>query len=223
MRGYTLKQLKQYSFEEINMLFDNTMESIRRFVPMESKGQAAVSKAGEGSSKSGESLKRSTKEELGHEQKVEEVIAQQEDVIAKQAEKESSKKAGGRLKRKTLKAREDKDKRQKKEDGSYKTYIFFSEMLNDFDREDLIVLYRLFNKKYASTRLGFDDLMLWGDMKIMFELDDDDDEVWKNHHSQELIEWKLYDSYGVYSLMLGEVSIHMLVEKKYLLPQDTLR
>ncbi|GJT56697.1 hypothetical protein Tco_0991751 [Tanacetum coccineum] len=38
-------------------------------------------------------------------------------------------------------------------DGSYKTYIFFSQMLNDFDREDLIMLYRLFNEKYASTRL----------------------------------------------------------------------
>ncbi|GJR96081.1 hypothetical protein Tco_0268255 [Tanacetum coccineum] len=106
-------------------------------------------------------------------------------------------------------------------DGSYKTYIFFSQMLNDFDREDLIVLYRLFNEKYASTRPGFDDLMLWGDMKVMFE-PNSDDAVWKNHNSQELIEWKLYDSCGVHSLMLGEVSIHMLVEKKYPLPQDTL-
>ncbi|GJS43226.1 hypothetical protein Tco_0568269 [Tanacetum coccineum] len=106
-------------------------------------------------------------------------------------------------------------------DGSYKTYIFFCEMLNDFDRKDLIVLYRLFNEKYASTRPGIDDLMLLRDMKIMFELDDDD-AVWKNHHSQELIEWKLYDSCGVHSLMLGEVSIYMLVEKKYPLPHDTL-
>ncbi|GKB81242.1 hypothetical protein Tco_0948137 [Tanacetum coccineum] len=58
-----------------------------------------------------------------------------------------------------------------KADGSYKTYIFFSEMLNDFDREDLLVLYILFNEKYASTGPGFDDLMLWVDMKIMFEPD----------------------------------------------------
>ncbi|GJY10108.1 retrotransposon protein, putative, ty3-gypsy subclass [Tanacetum coccineum] len=63
--------------------------------------------------------------------------------------------------------------------------------------------------------------MLWGDMKVMFE-PNSDDAVWKNHNSQELIEWKLYDSCGVHSLMLGEVSIHMLVEKKYPLPQDTL-
>ncbi|GJT05263.1 putative ribonuclease H-like domain-containing protein [Tanacetum coccineum] len=61
----------------------------------------------------------------------------------------------------------------------------------------------LINEKYTSTRPGFDDLVLWGDMKIMFE-PDGDDAVWKNHHSQELIEWKLYDSCGVHSLMLGE-------------------
>ncbi|GKB89398.1 hypothetical protein Tco_0961670 [Tanacetum coccineum] len=67
-------------------------------------------------------------------------------------------------------------------DRSYKTYIFFSQMLNDFDREDLIVLYRLFNEKYASTRSSFDDLMLWGDMKVMFE-PDSNDAVWKNHNS----------------------------------------
>nr|GEV04828.1 hypothetical protein [Tanacetum cinerariifolium] len=139
----------------------------------------------EGSSKEGKRLKRSAEKELGQEQKVEEEIAQQEDVVTKQAGKESFKKARGRLKRKTSKAREDKDKRQKKQDdpekltlleadGSYKTYIFFREMLNDFDREDQILLYKLFNKKCASTRPGFDDLIPWGDMKIMYEPDGDD-------------------------------------------------
>nr|GFB00775.1 hypothetical protein [Tanacetum cinerariifolium] len=39
--GYTLKQLKQYSSEEIKMLFDRTMESIRMFVPLESEGQGS--------------------------------------------------------------------------------------------------------------------------------------------------------------------------------------
>nr|GEV56518.1 hypothetical protein [Tanacetum cinerariifolium] len=63
--------------------------------------QITNSEAGEGSSKEGEILKRFVEEELRQEQKVEEVISQQEDVIAKQAEKESFKKAGGRLKRKT--------------------------------------------------------------------------------------------------------------------------
>nr|GEW02857.1 hypothetical protein [Tanacetum cinerariifolium] len=77
------------------MLFDHTMESIRNFVSMESKGQIVNSKEGEGSSKECESLKRSAEEELGQEQQkkqqVEEEIVQQEDVVAKQ--EESSKKA----------------------------------------------------------------------------------------------------------------------------------
>nr|GEU97346.1 reverse transcriptase domain-containing protein [Tanacetum cinerariifolium] len=65
--GYTLKQLKQYSLEKIKM-FDRTMESLRKFVPMESKGQIADSKARERSLKEGKSLKRPTEEELGQEQ-----------------------------------------------------------------------------------------------------------------------------------------------------------
>ncbi|GKB01351.1 hypothetical protein Tco_0829395, partial [Tanacetum coccineum] len=107
-------------------------------------------------------------------------------------------------------------------DGSYKTYTFFSKMLNDFDREDLILLYRLLNEKYASTRPGFLMTNDLGRSNRIMLIPDSDDEVWKNHQSQELIKWKLYDSCGVHPLMLGEVSIHMLVEKKYPLPQDTL-
>nr|GFA46996.1 hypothetical protein [Tanacetum cinerariifolium] len=65
---YTLKQLKQYSFKEIKMWIDRTMESIKKFVLMESEGQIVDSKAGEGSSKEGKSIKRPAEEELGQEQ-----------------------------------------------------------------------------------------------------------------------------------------------------------
>ncbi|GJV94308.1 hypothetical protein Tco_1545885 [Tanacetum coccineum] len=166
-------------------------------------------------------------------------------------------------------------------DGSLKNYKIFSDMLDDFDRQDVMDLYRLVQERYDTTSPKGYDLLLWGDLKILFESNVEDKiwkiqqdynliswrlfdsygihillmntgvaihmmiekkypltremlsrmlsrrlevdhEIWKNHHSQELIEWKLYDSCGVHSLMLGEVSIHMLVEKKYPLPQDTL-
>nr|GEZ09788.1 hypothetical protein [Tanacetum cinerariifolium] len=88
----------------------------------------------EGSSKEGESLKRHAEEELGQEQEDEEEIVQQEDVIAKQAEKESSKKAKRRLKIKTLKAREDKDKIQKKHDDLEKlTLIDYVEVISAYE------------------------------------------------------------------------------------------
>ncbi|GJT13403.1 hypothetical protein Tco_0860445 [Tanacetum coccineum] len=147
-------------------------------------------------------LKKKKKDEESSKQ-VEKETVQKEDVIPEQVVKESSRKAEVRLKRKASKARDDKDKRQKKQDDpeklmEYVEVISDSEevinvtplavkspiMLNDFDREDLIVL---FNEKYTSTRPGFDDLMLWGDMKIMFE-PDSDNAVWKDHNSQELIE-----------------------------------
>nr|GEW45892.1 hypothetical protein [Tanacetum cinerariifolium] len=88
------KEMMQISLdEEIAQRFyeEDTIDITRRFVPMESKGQAVDSKAGERSSKAGKSLKRSTEEELGQQQKVEEEISLQEDVVAKQDEKESSK------------------------------------------------------------------------------------------------------------------------------------
>ncbi|GJR39585.1 hypothetical protein Tco_1215269 [Tanacetum coccineum] len=250
--GYKQSHFKGLSYEDIRPIFERVWDQNHAFVPKDSEIEKEVMK------RSGFNLQqqpvveeKEKKKDAESSKQVEEETVQQEDVIVEQVMKESSKKAKGRLKRKAAKAREDKDKRQKKQDdpekltlmeyvevifdseevisviplavksliiswksyckedigyyeihmadGSYKTYILFNEMLNDFDREDLI-----------------------GDMKIMFE-PDGDDAVWKNHHSQELIEWKLYDSCGIHSLMLGEVSIHMLFKKKYPLQQDTLK
>ncbi|GJT12007.1 hypothetical protein Tco_0859049 [Tanacetum coccineum] len=45
-----------------------------------------------------------------------------------------------------------------------------NQMLKSFDREDLEDLYKLVKAKYESTRPVEDlDLLLWGDLKIMFE------------------------------------------------------
>ncbi|GJR83635.1 hypothetical protein Tco_0154420 [Tanacetum coccineum] len=145
---------------------------------------------------------------------IEKEVIKRSSFIQKQSTKEDKEKkkdeeSSKQVEEETVQKEDDKDKRQKKQDDPEKLMEFVKvisdseEMLNDFDREDLIVSYRLFNEKYASTRPGFDDLMLWGDMKVMFE-PNSNDAVWKNHNSQELIEWKLYDSCEVHSLMLGE-------------------
>ncbi|GJT86341.1 hypothetical protein Tco_1068058 [Tanacetum coccineum] len=67
-------------------------------------------------------------------------------------------------------------------DKSSKLYLIFSTMLKDFDREDLVELYKLVMNKYGSTRpeKGM-DLILWGDLKTMFEPHVEDD-VWKLQH-----------------------------------------
>ncbi|GJU31384.1 putative ribonuclease H-like domain-containing protein [Tanacetum coccineum] len=54
-------------------------------------------------------------------------------------------------------------------DGSLENYKIFSEMLNDFDRKDVMDLYRLVQERYDTTSPEGYNLLLWGDLKILFE------------------------------------------------------
>ncbi|GJS43033.1 hypothetical protein Tco_0568076 [Tanacetum coccineum] len=55
-------------------------------------------------------------------------------------------------------------------DGKSQMYMFFSQMLKSFDREDLEDLYKLVKAKYESTKpVEYLDLLLLGDLKTMFE------------------------------------------------------
>ncbi|GKA65702.1 hypothetical protein Tco_0765409 [Tanacetum coccineum] len=66
-------------------------------------------------------------------------------------------------------------------DGSSKMYLVFSHMLKSFDREDFETLWKLVKAKYGSTRPVEDlDLILWGDLKTMFE-PHVKDRVWRNY------------------------------------------
>ncbi|GJZ06791.1 hypothetical protein Tco_0540584 [Tanacetum coccineum] len=64
-------------------------------------------------------------------------------------------------------------------DGSYKMYKIFSEMLNDFDRQDLLDMYRLVTERFKTTRPKGSDRLLWGDLMTIFELSKED-ELWRN-------------------------------------------
>nr|GEV76600.1 hypothetical protein [Tanacetum cinerariifolium] len=82
-----------------------------------------------------------------------------------------------------------------KADGESQMYMVFSEMLKNFNSEDFKDLYKLVKAKYESTRLVEDlDLLLWGDLKSMFEPHVEDESI----------------------------HIYMLVEKKYPLTPPTL-
>ncbi|GKA77171.1 putative reverse transcriptase domain-containing protein [Tanacetum coccineum] len=61
MAGYTLQQLRGYSFDEIKTLFETTMRKVNTFVPIESEVDRAVLELASGS------LKRVAEEELDQE------------------------------------------------------------------------------------------------------------------------------------------------------------
>ncbi|GJT57794.1 hypothetical protein Tco_0992848 [Tanacetum coccineum] len=146
MANYKHSQLKNKSFEEIMMLFDNTMKWVDSFVPMDLE-------VVKGSKIQAEGINWKTH-----------ILA--EDKMYYQI----------------IKA-----------DRSAKFYKIFSAMLDDFDRQDVLDLYRL------------------------------EDEIWKAQQDYTLISWRLYDSCGVHLLLMDTViTIHMMVEKKYLLTQEML-
>ncbi|GJT39698.1 hypothetical protein Tco_0939563 [Tanacetum coccineum] len=94
--------------------------------------------------------------------------------------------------------------------------------LKVFTREDLEDLYKLVKAKYGSKRLVKDlDLVLWNDLKTMFE-PHVEDAIWRNQQGYKVLEWKLYDSCGVHSLMMQSMQIYMLVEKRYPLTPPTI-
>ncbi|GJY16353.1 hypothetical protein Tco_0386775 [Tanacetum coccineum] len=107
-------------------------------------------------------------------------------------------------------------------DGSLKNYKIFSEMLDDFDRQNVMDLHRLVEERYATSRPEGYDLMLWGDLKILFQTDEED-EVWKHQDEYNLISWRLFDSCGIHILLMENgIAIHMMIEKKYPLTQEML-
>ncbi|GJS81711.1 hypothetical protein Tco_0748252 [Tanacetum coccineum] len=107
-------------------------------------------------------------------------------------------------------------------DGSSKNYKIFSEMLDDFNRQDVMDLHRLVQERYDTTSPKGYDLLLWGDLKILFE-PNKDDEIWKNQQVYNLISWRLFDSCGIHILLMHNgIAIHMMIEKKYPLTQEML-
>ncbi|GKB24134.1 hypothetical protein Tco_0863535 [Tanacetum coccineum] len=88
-------------------------------------------------------------------------------------------------------------------------------MVSRFDRMDFLELHSLVMQRFETTTPEGIDLILWGDLKTMFEVNAVD-ELWKNQEDWILKSWNLYENCGSY-LMLEEcfycwLKILLLVE-----------
>ncbi|GJR83554.1 hypothetical protein Tco_0154339 [Tanacetum coccineum] len=205
MVGYKHNQLKNKSFDDIQKLFDKAMNRVNIFVDMDTElveGSENAKKQKVDDDKETIELK-SLMEVMPDEKEValdDIPLAVKSPRIVDWKVHEEGKKSYYQI----IWA-----------DGSSKMYLVFSRMLKSFDREDLETLYKLVNAKYGSTRPVEDlDLVLYGDLKTMFEPNVEDN-VWKNQSDYRVLDWKLYDSCRVHSLRKQNVHIHMLVEKRY--------
>ncbi|GJR02967.1 ribonuclease H-like domain-containing protein [Tanacetum coccineum] len=102
---------------------------------------------------------------------------------------------------------------------------FFSTLmtvLSVFDREDLDAVYKLVMDIYQDKIPEGFDKVLWGDLIVMFN-PEEQDEFWNSQHEWNIVSWKLHSSSGVHTLMTDEgLVIHMLIEKKYPLKMEIL-
>ncbi|GKD62805.1 hypothetical protein Tco_1300314 [Tanacetum coccineum] len=199
MAGHSYAQLKDKSFDEVQKLFEKHMKWINSFVPMEEdppleKVQKDVSseKKAKGSSRKKsigrkrakdkqeqESYKRQRVEDDKEEEKLKKCFElAKEEEIAINAIPLATKVPVVGFKIHT---------RRKPgyyeifiADGSSKLYHVFNQLLSEFDKEDLVNLWKLVKAKHRDNNPEEDfERVLWGDLRVMFE-PDVESEVWRS-------------------------------------------
>ncbi|GKC56007.1 hypothetical protein Tco_1083605 [Tanacetum coccineum] len=106
--------------------------------------------------------------------------------------------------------------------GQKRYFSTLMRVLSIFDRDDLNAVYQLVMDRYQDEIPEGFDRVLWGDLMVMFNLDDED-EFWNSQQDWNIVSWKLHGSSGVHTLMTDAgLVIHMLVEKKYPLRKKVL-
>ncbi|GJX17540.1 hypothetical protein Tco_0218372 [Tanacetum coccineum] len=102
----------------------------------------------------------------------------------------------------------------RREDGTISFHRGTESLFRRLDRDDLKVLYKLVQERFEDHSLEEKELILWGDLRMMFDLDKQD-EIWKNQESYKLLRWRLYENSGVHSVFLIDIlrKIKHLVRK----------
>ncbi|GJY63142.1 hypothetical protein Tco_0464602 [Tanacetum coccineum] len=104
--------------------------------------------------------------------------------------------------------------------GQKRYFSTLMKVLSIFDREDLNAVYQLVMDKYQDEMPEGFDRVLWGDLMVLFN-PDEQDEFWNSQHEWKVVSWKLHSSSGVHTLMTDEgLVVHMLIEKKYPLKKE---
>ncbi|GJS09022.1 hypothetical protein Tco_0365818 [Tanacetum coccineum] len=201
--GYTLKQLKALSFEEVKEIFEATMRKVQSFVPMDSElevqrlkraGQDVVEEPAK-RQRTGEAS-GSVQEQTGEEPKAEELSQEQlHQMMMVIPVEEKIIRVGGHT----------------------EAYQTFDDMLKKFDRDDLDKLWNLVKERFRTTEPTKDKAReLWVELKRLFE-PDDNDTLWKlQRYMHDPLNWWLYDTCGVHHVSTERGhDIYMLVEKDY--------
>ncbi|GKC34016.1 hypothetical protein Tco_1046400 [Tanacetum coccineum] len=182
--GYKMNYFKGMKYEDIRPIFEKVWDQIQSFAPMDSEKEKGSEK--KGSRKKTLARKRASgkdseesmkKQKLEDDTKKEDLKAYLDIILGDDvaADIESLATKYPIVDWKTYVLTENFMYYQIiRADGGSKNYKIFSEMLDDFDRQDVMDLHRLVEERYATSRPEGYDLMLWGDLKIIFQPNEED-------------------------------------------------
>ncbi|GJX29110.1 hypothetical protein Tco_0237189 [Tanacetum coccineum] len=177
-----MQNFKGMTYDDIKPVFENVWDQNHEFVHMDSELVIPKSKGEESVKKS------STEEEKKKDDSSKPAEGKRKKTLARK--RASGKDSEESAKRQKLEEDTEKEELQilatdkyyyqiKRADGSVKHYKIFSAMLYDFDRQDVLELYKLVKEIFQTASPKGYDLLLWGDLKTMLEPDEEDD-IWRN-------------------------------------------
>nr|GEW54071.1 hypothetical protein [Tanacetum cinerariifolium] len=106
--------------------------------------------------------------------------------------------------------------------GHTALYHFFVDMLKQLDREDLNQLWILVKETLSIRQASSDkEKELWVKLKRIFE-PDLEDQLWTHTQAMmhDLVEWRLFHTYGVHHVFTRDQEMFMLVERDYPLRRE---
>ncbi|GJZ71684.1 putative ribonuclease H-like domain-containing protein [Tanacetum coccineum] len=182
--GYKLSHFKGMSYKDIRPIFERVWDQNQAFVPKDS--EIEKEQPARGSKKKSLARKRAREtlsEESAKKQKLEDDTEKEElQVYLNIVPEEESLNIESLATKYPIVDREtqilanDKYYYQiKRAYGSVKHYKIFSAMLYDFDRQDVMELYRLVKERFQTASPEGYDLLLWGDLKTMIEPNKEDE------------------------------------------------
>nr|GEV93909.1 hypothetical protein [Tanacetum cinerariifolium] len=140
------------------------------------------------------------------------------------SEKKIEEETSRALKRKTKSSEQQAVKNKKFNEETIKS---IQKTTNLTTREDLEVLWKIVQERFASSKLkNFSDDFLLTTLKEIFKKPDVEAHIWKNqkgiHGLAKVKSWKLLESYGVHIITFTTTQMILLVERRYPLTRFTL-
>ncbi|GJW62705.1 hypothetical protein Tco_0112040 [Tanacetum coccineum] len=193
--GYNHNQLKGRSYDEVQKLFDKAYKQVNSFIPMDSEVVKDSGKKDDSSSKQAGSRKKRAGSKLKPKSPKKLKVMKEQESAVNDAEKEELRACldivlGDDIAInveslttkypivdwKTHILTENMMYYQIiRADGSSKNYKIFSEMLDDFDRQDVVDLYSLVKERYEIISPEGYDRLLWGDLITLFKSSEEDE------------------------------------------------